>query len=86
MSASQTVLGRFFKGGDYSDLNCYRPNSILPCLSKILKKLVNKQLMHHLETYNVLNQVQSAFRSGHSCITATLKVLNDIICAIDIKE
>lgn len=42
--------------------------------------------MCHLETHNVLDQFQSGFRSGHSCITATLKVLNDIICAIDKKE
>ncbi len=42
--------------------------------------------MHHLETYNVLNQFQSGFRSGHSCIIASLKVLNDIVCAIDNKE
>lgn len=58
----------------------------MPCLSKVLGKLVNKQLMHHLETYNVLNQFQSGFRSGYSCITASLKVFNDIICAIDNKE
>lgn len=32
------------------------------------------------------NQAQSGFRSGHSCVTTTLKVLNDIICAIDNKE
>ncbi len=82
-SAAVTPL---FKGGDNSDLNCYRPISILLCLSKILEKLVNKQLLHHLETYNVLNQFQTGFRSGYNYISTSLKVLNDIICAIDNKE
>ena len=34
-----------FKGGDKLDLNCYRPISILPCLSKVFEKLVNTQLV-----------------------------------------
>lgn len=62
---------------DNSDFNCYRAISILPCLSKIFEKLVNKQHIYHSETHNVLNQAQSGF------ITAKLKVLNDIICTID---
>ena len=39
-----------------------------------------------METHNVLNHAHSGSRSGLSCITATLKVLNDIICATDNKE
>ena len=33
-----------FKGGDQADPKCYRLISILPCLSKVLEKLVNNQL------------------------------------------
>ena len=33
-----------FEGGDQADPNCYRPISILRCLSKVLEKLVNNHL------------------------------------------
>lgn len=75
-----------FKGGDQADPNCYRPISILPCLSKVLEKLVNKQLTNYLDVYNILSGVQSGFRSGYGCVTATLKVLNDITSALDAKQ
>lgn len=75
-----------FKGGDTLDPNCYRPISILPCLSKVFEKLVNKQIVSHLESHRTLSAMQSGFRAGHGCTTATLKVLNDIIAAIDKKQ
>lgn len=35
---------------------------------------------------NVLNTLQLGFRSRHSCITTTLKVVNDIVCVIYKEE
>ncbi len=85
-SAWKMALVRpIFKGGDHSDLNCYRPISILPCLSKVMEKLVNKQLTGYLTAHSILSDVQSGFRSGFGCVTATLKVLNDITSALDSK-
>ena len=79
------IVRPLFKGGDQADLNCYRPISILPCLAKVLEKLVNNQLTWYLKVYNILSDVQSGFRSGYGCITATLKVVNDITAALDSK-
>jgi hypothetical protein len=75
-----------FKGGDQADPNCYRPISILPCLSKVLEKLVNNQLTGFLDVYNILSGMQSSFRSGYGRVTVTLKVLNDITIALDSKQ
>lgn len=75
-----------YKGGDQADLNNYRPISILPCVSKILEKLVNKQLINHLNVNGIISGTQSGFRSGYGCITATTKVLNDITSALDNKQ
>ena len=36
------------KGGD--TLDCYRPISILPCLSKVFESQVNKQITDHFES------------------------------------
>lgn len=72
-----------FKGEDSLDPNCYRPISILPCLSKVFERIINKQIIHHLESHHSLSEMQSGFRAGHGCTSATLKVTNDIITAID---
>ena len=63
--------------------NCYRPICILPCLSKVFENQVNKQITDHFESHRTFSAVQSGFRAGHGCTSATLKVLNDIITAID---
>lgn len=71
-----------FKGGSGSHPNCYRPISILPCLAKVIEKLVHKQLIHFIDSNHILSDLQSGFRTGHGCITATLKVLDDIVTAM----
>ena len=72
-----------FKGGDTLDTNCYRPISILPCLSKVFESQVNKQITDHFKSHRTFSAMQSGFRAGHGCTSATLKVLNDIITSID---
>uniref|UniRef100_A0A8K9Y1F9 Reverse transcriptase domain-containing protein n=1 Tax=Oncorhynchus mykiss TaxID=8022 RepID=A0A8K9Y1F9_ONCMY len=75
-----------FKGGDPLDPNCYRPISTLPCLSKVFESQVNKQITDHFESHHTFSAMQSGFRAGHGCTSATLKVLNDILTAIDKKH
>ena len=55
--------------------NCYRPISILPFLSKVFESQVNKQITNHLESHRNFSAMQSGFRAGHGCTSATLKVL-----------
>ncbi len=56
-----------FKGkGDKNDICNYRPISVLPVMSKILEKVVQAQLVYHLESNCLLNINQSGFRSNHS--------------------
>jgi hypothetical protein len=71
-----------FKGGDTLDPNCYRPKSILPCLSKVFESQVNKQITDHLKSHRTFSAMQSGFRAGYGYTSATLKVLNDILTAI----
>ena len=54
-----------FKGGFGSDPNCYRPISILPCLAKVLERLVHKQLTHFIDSNYSLTDLQSGFRTGY---------------------
>ena len=74
------------KGGDPTVLNNYRPISKLCVLAKVLEKCVSDQLKDFLDVNNILSQHQSGFRKRHSTITATLKVVNDIIESLDCKK
>ena len=58
-------------------LKNYRPVSNLPFLSKVLERVVT-QLMTHLETHNLFEPSQSAYRKCHSTETALLRVVNDL--------
>lgn len=71
------------KNLDKENLKNYRPISNLPFLSKILEKVVLEQLLSHLTDNNLCNVFQSAYRSGHSCETTLLRVVNDLLLAMD---
>ena len=68
---------------DANILKNYRPISNLPFVSKVLEKIVSARLLTHLETNNLNEMYQSAYKKGHSTETALLRVQNDILCAID---
>ena len=55
-----------FKSGSMVELEHYRPISILPVLSKILERIVYKQLLSHLENNGLLSSFQFGFRSKRS--------------------
>ena len=70
-------------GLDVTDTSSYRPISNLSVLSKPLERLVVRQLMSYLTAADLLPRLQSGFRSGHSTETAVLRVLADILQAVD---
>lgn len=71
------------KSGPKSDPTNYRPISILPTISKIFEKHINKHLMAYLNKYKLIHINQSGFRQKHSCQTALVKLLDQWMSCID---
>lgn len=65
------------------ELKDLRPISLLPTLSKIIERVMERQLRIHLIFNQVIPEMQSGFKSGHSCTTALLHVVDDVISATD---
>ena len=70
-------------GLDSADPKSYRPISNLSVISKLLERVVSKQLLRYLKDNDLLPDLQSAYRAHHSTETAVLKVLSDILLALD---
>lgn len=56
-----------------------RPVSNLPFLSKVLERIVNKQLVSHSTTNDLLPRNQSDYQKGHLMAKAILKLYDDIV-------
>ncbi len=65
------------------DLNNYRPVSLPSFLSKLVERVVAKQLSSHLLAGDLYVLVQLAYRPNHSMETALLKVFNDLLLSVD---
>ena len=83
---SQRKIAKIFpiyKSGAKSDHFNYRQISILPTISKLFEKHINKHLMGFLNKYDLIHENQSGFcpenQSGfcpkHSCQTALIKLV-----------
>ena len=72
-----------FKQGDRTDLDNYRPISIIPVVAKVFERIVYDQLYAFLMDNNILSSYQSGFRSLHSTVTSLLEATDDWAYNID---
>ena len=60
------------------DLKNYGPVSGLSFISKLVERVVAKQLVDHIHRHGLDNSYQTAYKSGHSTETALLSIKNYI--------
>ena len=63
---------------ELTDRNNYRPISILPILSQILKRAVHNQLLDHLKKYYILKNCQYSYCNNRSTELASTSLLDNI--------
>ena len=74
------------KKGNTTDPSNFRPISLLSTLSKILEKEIANQLQTYLESHNLLNKYQYAYRRHTSTEDALLNITETAYKAIDNGE
>jgi hypothetical protein len=71
---------------DATDLKNYRPVSNLTFISKVVERLVSERLVSFLQDSDRMPVEQSAYRKNHSTETALLRVISDLLNAMDKQE
>ena len=64
-------------------LSNYHPVSNLSFLSKLLEKCAMDPLNEHCNLHNILPDYQSAYWNGYSCETAIIRLVNDMLWAME---
>ena len=72
--------------GDKSDLNSYRPISVISPIAKVFETLVSKKMLVYLEGNNILHNSQYGFRPGRSCELALNTIVDDWRDKLDEKQ
>ena len=67
-----------FKKGDKHQTTNYRPISLLNVISKVLEKIVARQLTEYLETNNLLHNKQFGFRKMHNTTQPVLHMVKKV--------
>lgn len=75
-----------YKKGDVSDVNNYRPISLLSSLSKPLERHIHRCLSLYIDKNDLLHSNQSGFRKQHSCETAVCRITNSWLNDMNISK
>lgn len=77
------VIVPIHKKGDKTDVNNYRPISLLPVFSKILEKIIKIRLVTFLTNMNFFSENQFGFRKGKCTEDALLRFCTDVYDGIN---
>ena len=71
------------KNGDVNDLGNYRPVANLSYISKLIERIIARQIVTHMDSNLLWDEYQSAYRRNHSCETVLTYLTDSILTAMD---
>lgn len=80
------LITPIYKSKNKTDINNYRPVSLLTNISKILEKLMHNRVNSFLEKNNILYQSQYGFRSNMGTIDAITELIGTTLKNLDNKN
>ena len=75
-----------FKSGAKDNVSNYRPISILPVFSKVLKRITYNRVYNHLDCKGLLYEKQFGFQRNNSTEYAILQLTRDITSSFEKGE
>ena len=72
------MVSLVLKTGDTADISNYHPISVLPYISKILKRVIYNRLYKYLSDQKILHPRQFGSRKGHSTEHAIAQLVDQI--------
>ena len=86
---SSWKIGRvtaLYKQGDRTNVNNYRPITILPIVSKLLERSVHDQLYKYLTAKQILAKEQFGFRARKSTDAALIHFTDKVLTSMDLGQ
>lgn len=74
-----------YKGGGEQHVHNYRPISVLPLMSKVFERVINKRLESFFRKHDIISESQYGFRKDKSAEEALLHIKDEIIDGIENK-
>ena len=74
------------KGGDLGKVSNWRPISILPAITKVVEKLVHRQISEYFNRNHLFSKSQHGYRRHHSTETALTVITDRVYRAMDQGE
>ena len=80
------IIRPIYKKGNHTEMNNYRPVSLLPTISKVLEKTMLSRLSQHFESNKLLTPSQFGFQKKVRIEDAIFLLLDRIITSLDHRK
>ena len=77
------IVQPIFKKGDRSKASNYRPISLTCICCKLIEHIVRTSITKHLDSNNILSDVQHGFRKERSCETQLISLIHELTSELD---
>ncbi|RVE41685.1 hypothetical protein evm_013673 [Chilo suppressalis] len=79
----QAIVKPLFKKGDRENISNYRPITLLSILSKVVEKIIYKNIYNFFEKYDIFIKEQNGFRKKVSVNTAIFDLVKKAVITMD---